>query len=485
MSRVGRSQAPRVRPTRTSVVPGPDWAEAVADGKTRRAARAPAIRVRSMAELPGRSMWRRNAERGKPGCDRAPGDHAKQGRAGQVPPPPAESASPSNAGSDAGMVARTEEPVSLGSSSSAGPARERLPRAMAELPPPPGRSPQRRLFRVEWIRFSLEVRSMENCSFVLVVLALTAGSTASAQGFRLSAPLAERVIGNVDTFLVSPDGSRVIFSASAEGPQGSGYDLFSVPVAGGTCTTLTPSPPSTLHSAKVTPDSAYVVYGDAGLFRLLRVPIDGGPATQLTPLGDNRIVNSFQIAPDGNWVVYTIQDGFSNLQLYSVPLGGGAATLLDTAVQGYSIISDSARVVYGRSSSPRYLLSISIAGGTPTRLDSSSTGVKTWSPSPDATRVAYVADQDTAGTYELYSVATSGGVPVKLNGALTTGGDVGAAGGVLTDPRISRDSTRVVYTADQDTDEVFELYSAPITGGPSVKLNGAFVAGGDVSWDEY
>ena len=49
----------------------------------------------------------------------------------------------------------------------------------------------------------------------------------------------------------------------------------------------------------------------------------------------------------------------------------------------------------------------------------------------------------------------SPGVTAKLNGALTSGGD-------LCNFTFSPDSRRVAYCADQDTDEVTELYSVEL-----------------------
>ena len=40
---------------------------------------------------------------------------------------------------------------------------------------------------------------------------------------------------------------------------------------------------------------------------------------------------------------------------------------------------------------------------------------------------------------------------------------------------ISPDSSRVVYRADQQTNEVFELYSVPLDGGSVTRLNGSLV----------
>jgi len=88
--------------------------------------------------------------------------------------------------------------------------------------------------------------------------------------------------------------------------------------------------------------------------------------------------------------------------------------------------------------------------------------------SADSSRVIYRADQDTDEVFELYSVPIGGGTPTKLNGALAAGGDVNSD----LDFVVSPDSTRVIYRADQDTNDVFELYSVPIDGGTPTKLNG-------------
>src|SRR6185503_10713066 len=101
---------------------------------------------------------------------------------------------------------------------------------------------------------------------------------------------------------------------------------------------------------------------------------------------------------------------------------------------------------------------------------------------PGGQRLAYLADAEFDGTVELYSVGLDGSGPVKLNAALPLRGDVGNAGfggplGVL----FSTDGTRAVYWADQEVDEVTELYSVPMSGAaPPLKLSGPLAAGGDV-----
>jgi len=94
--------------------------------------------------------------------------------------------------------------------------------------------------------------------------------------------------------------------------------------------------------------------------------------------------------------------------------------------------------------------------------------------SPDSTRVIYRADQDTNNVRELYTVPIGGGTPIKLNGTLTPDGEV------RSDFVVSPDSTRVIYRADQDTDNVTELYSVPIGGGTPTKLNAPLTPDGNV-----
>ncbi len=99
--------------------------------------------------------------------------------------------------------------------------------------------------------------------------------------------------------------------------------------------------------------------------------------------------------------------------------------------------------------------------------------------SPNSSRVVFRADRDTGGVFELYSVPFLAGANViKLNGTLAAGGDVSSFASPF---QFSPDGQRVVYHADQDTNDVFELYSVPTDGSTvPVKLNGALVTGGDV-----
>ena len=91
--------------------------------------------------------------------------------------------------------------------------------------------------------------------------------------------------------------------------------------------------------------------------------------------------------------------------------------------------------------------------------------------SPDGSTVVYRADQDTDEVFELYSVPIGGGAVTKLSGPMASGGDVEFF-------RYQVTETMVVYMADQDTDGLPELYSVPLHGGTVTKLNAPLAEGG-------
>lgn len=92
--------------------------------------------------------------------------------------------------------------------------------------------------------------------------------------------------------------------------------------------------------------------------------------------------------------------------------------------------------------------------------------------------VLMVAAQDTDGVTELYRVSARGGARTKLSAAMVDGGDVqeGLA--------ISADGSRVLYRADQEVDDVINLYAVDLAKpGVAVKVNGDLVEFGSVSSD--
>jgi len=251
-------------------------------------------------------------------------------------------------------------------------------------------------------------------------------------------------------------------------------------------------------SYRMSPDGAWVVYvadqDEDGINELYSVPT-GGPATAATKLNPvlvmdgNVIINNFQISADNSTVVYLAdQDTDGVIELYSVPIDGSeVATRLNPYLDegesvsgGFQISLDSSTVVYIAQQDTVgvvELYSVPIGGGTAIKLNpvlATGGGVSGgFQISLDSSTVVYLADQDTFAVFELYSVLIDGSVAAtKLNPNLVPDENV-------TDFKISPYDSRVVYVADQDIDEVFEIYSVPI-GGPATaatKLNPDMIPG--------
>ena len=255
---------------------------------------------------------------------------------------------------------------------------------------------------------------------------------------------------NVNSFLLTPDGTAVIYTADQDTDNVG--ELYRVAFANpGVSTKLNPALPAGRGGAftlVLTPDGTAVIYtadqDNAGVLELYRVAFASpGVSTKLNPaLPAGRNVNSFLLTPDGTAVIYRADQGTANVgELYRVAFTNpGVSTKLNPALPA------------GRN-------------------------VNSFLLTPDGTAVIYRADQDTANVLELYRVAFANpGVSTKLNPALPAGRN-GAFDAVLTP-----DGTAVIYGADQDTEGVIELYQVAFTSpGVSTKLNGPLVANGRVS----
>ncbi|RKY20977.1 MAG: hypothetical protein DRQ55_05900 [Planctomycetota bacterium] len=95
---------------------------------------------------------------------------------------------------------------------------------------------------------------------------------------------------------------------------------------------------------------------------------------------------------------------------------------------------------------------------------------------PKGRHAVYSMDQDTQGLFELYRSDLKKAKVVKLSAPLVTNGTISSVQLVI-DPK----GRYAVYPADQDTDEVRELYRSLLTNGSNKKLNDPLVKGGDIS----
>ena len=301
-------------------------------------------------------------------------------------------------------------------------------------------------------------------------------------------------------FKISPDGSRVVYRAEQETVGVN--ELYSVPVGGSAAPVKLNAPlpaGGSTNSYDISPDSQYVVYtadqDTDNVNELYRAPLDGsGPPVKLSgPLVAGGGVIYFKFSPDSAWVIFLADKDTDNVnELYAVPLDGSLAPVKlngplatggNVAFAGNFFISpDSTRVIYIADQDTYNvdeLYSVPIAGGTVTKLNPPLVpgGEVDWVSepqiSPDSSRVVYLADQETNDLEEIFSVPIAGGASVKLNGTL--------AGNYLYDFAISPDSSRVVYRARQDSATQYELYSVPLAGGTTTKLNGFLSSGGQVN----
>jgi Tol biopolymer transport system component len=295
------------------------------------------------------------------------------------------------------------------------------------------------------------------------------------------------------------------------------FELFSVPLDGS-------APPVRLHpplpagrttqsSYKISPDGARVVFlADrevAGRFDLHSVAVDGtsAPHRLNQTLLDTRDVVDFVISPDGRAVVYRANAlAATQFDLFRVPIEGlspphrrssgevrrgavplprrlsqipaGRAVLLD-----YRFTADGAFVLYRANPvvGNRFELFRVSSGGSsaPVQLSGplvSGGRVSSFALSLDQSRIVYLADAVVDEVFELYSVPLAGGPVVRLD-ALPSFADVSSYG-------IDPDSQRVVYLADRDADNVLELFEAPLDGSaPAERLNASLPVGGDVESD--
>jgi hypothetical protein len=300
----------------------------------------------------------------------------------------------------------------------------------------------------------------------------------------------------LELFAISPDGSLGVAALYERLPEDVNEDpdpvaLFSTPLAGGAETVLHEGgwfdPPFLL-----TGDSERVVYSRVG--ELFSNSVAGGTPARLSP--DLPLPGSrprYVITPDDARVIYDedLERGFNDL--YVVPVDGGERTRIShpDAVAGafpWQLAPDGERVAfvqYVGAAFEQILFSVPVEGGEPTRLSPplavppSFPGIGSLRVSPNAERVVYAAEQDTADLMDLYSVPIEGGPATRLGGPI-----VRRSGNVFQDAtqrfRITPDGTRVVFvldSTDSHLDGLFELYTVPIGGGATTRLSDPLEAG--------
>ncbi len=284
--------------------------------------------------------------------------------------------------------------------------------------------------------------------------------------------------GNAYAGLFSPDSQWLLFLDASGSPSANPRLFRSPPAQSGLqyVSTDVVSPPFA-----VSPDSARVVFahGDyyAGLAELCSTPIHVNDAISLNDPADPwPFTRAFAISPveiDGSHRV-ALADAFSGLM--SIAIDGTDRVILDSAANPAEIrlSPDGGRVVYGHTR----LFSVDILGESdPDELSGTMVpggGVEDFAVSPDGQYVAYRADQDTDGIFELFAVPVAGGDEIKVSGPMIPEGDVES------DYAFNPAGDTIVYRADHAIDGIYELFAASIAGGEVLMLNDPLPAGASI-----
>jgi hypothetical protein len=182
----------------------------------------------------------------------------------------------------------------------------------------------------------------------------------------------------------------------------------------------------------------------------------------------------FQITPDSRRVIYT--SGFGTWGLYSVALtGDDFIALTENPVHDYILSPDGQWVVYWRDAlkdQPAGLYSVATTGGVPVYLGIQVTQSSGFQISPDSRYVvAFAARQEGfSHVVDLYSAPIAGGASVTLTAGL--GKPIHAA---YLPFKISPDSRHIVFATPiaAPGGPAAGLYRVPITGGAVSRLDDA------------
>jgi Tol biopolymer transport system component len=326
----------------------------------------------------------------------------------------------------------------------------------------------------------------------------------STERVKLSGPMdppsGSSVVG-VNIVAISPDSTRVLYMAKQTGDAKP--ELYSVAMDGSSApvrlTELGTDRTVRSGSIHISPDSSVVTFISnqevASYDELYRVPITGpsSAAVKLNHASDGESVLDSLISPDGNTVVYRAARSDFN-GLYSVPIDRSNEPVLisPTPVVGggvkdrYKISVDSSHVVFLGDLDTLYkpeLYSVPIAGPSSatvklhTDLSTNQNVGYDFELTPDNNGVVFLMDTSLANNqFDLYHSPLDGSAGAAM---LNTKPHDGVS--VNSNFYISPNGEFVVYVADQDTDNISEMYMASLTEPQApVKLNAPFPAGGEM-----
>ncbi len=293
---------------------------------------------------------------------------------------------------------------------------------------------------------------------------------------------------------ISPDSETVVYVAKKLGEATD--ELFSVAIDGSSSPVKLSDNVTfgrTVRSVAISPDGStvlFVSHSSVDNFELYAVPIEG-PNSSAVKLNHDLVGGSvidLAVSPDGNRVVYRASSVAFDNELYSVPIDRAQEpTKLNPELvtngdveSGFVITPDSQNVIFTadvETLDAVELFSVPIAGPNSSAVkltndfqaDQIARDIQVCA---DSSMVVFVVEDQTAGSQRnLFSTQADGSsTETQLNSTLVSGGNV-VSGGFAT----SEDCDSVLYIADQEVDELLELFIAPIDGSEAdVKVNAGF-----------
>lgn len=292
-------------------------------------------------------------------------------------------------------------------------------------------------------------------------------------------------------YIIHPDGERVIFQADKDTAYE--YEIYVTRITGGAITKLSKSLVNggEIRSFKLSPDGNYLAYvasaDTLGKFELYVVPISGGPSVTvgetMQGLDD---ASDYAFTDDSTKIVYLADttatelenlyispiDGTTRLQINPTPVAGGE-------VRNFKLSPDGVKVVFKGDMDEDQVFNLYQCNLDATDCSTLSTGhpnefvnskPSTYEVSSVEPRVVYLASEDYRTN--IFSVTLDGGAPVRLTSAPHLGR--------ITDFRITKDGSKVVFTGTHLDHTKNELFWTPIEISDVARINGSLPEWGDV-----
>jgi Tol biopolymer transport system component len=197
-------------------------------------------------------------------------------------------------------------------------------------------------------------------------------------------------------------------------------------------------------------------------------------------------VTTFKWAPDSSWVTFISDKGLGNtgfFRLFTTSPNNNNNIFISGSIAGtYDVIAfewaPSAVYIAYTVEVPGSIFQLFTTfpdNATSTQIsdDLFDGDEEDFEWSPDSSRIAYIADQDTASVFELFASVPDGSVSDTVSGTPVIEGDV-------LEFKWSTDSSALGYLADQDINGILELFASLPNGNENTKLSGTLVNGGGV-----